>query len=92
MTVTGGVKKSENFADVTYGSALRLTTYYRKAHLQANLGWVDFDFGCSTLCLVLPGLIGNWQNWLSSWATSQIKVNTTKVRQEMGHPVLIFIR
>ena len=32
----------------------------------ANLGWVDFDFGCSTLCLVLPGLMGNWQNWLSS--------------------------
>ena len=32
---------------------------------QANLGWVDFHFGCSTLCLVLPGLMGNWQIWLS---------------------------
>ena len=28
---------------------------YRVTHLLANLGWVDFDFGCSTLCLVLPG-------------------------------------
>ena len=41
---------------------------YREVHLLANFGWVDFDFGCSTLCLVLPGLMGNWQNWLSSWA------------------------
>ena len=29
---------------------------------------VDFDLGCSTLCMVLPGLMGNWQNGLSSWA------------------------
>ena len=41
---------------------------YRVTHLLANLGWVDFDLGCSTLCLVLPGLMGNWQSWLSSWA------------------------
>ena len=41
---------------------------YRVTHLLANLGWVDLDFDCSTLCLVLPGLLGNWQNWLSSWA------------------------
>ena len=27
-------------------------------HILANLGWVDFDFGCSTLSLVLSGLIG----------------------------------
>ena len=63
---------------------------YREVHLLANLGWVDFDFGCSTLCLVLPGLMGYWQNWLSSWeegGTSQIKVNPTEVRQEMNPPV-----
>ena len=36
---------------------------YRVTHLLANLGLVDFDFGCSTLCLM-----GNWQNWLSTWA------------------------
>ena len=41
---------------------------YRVTHLLVNLGWVDFDFGCSILCLVLPGRMGNWQNWLSSWA------------------------
>ena len=40
---------------------------YRVTHLLANLGWVDCDFACSTLCLILPGLMGNWQNWLSSW-------------------------
>ena len=37
---------------------------FRVTHLLANLGWVDLDFGCQTLCLVLPGLMGNWQNWL----------------------------
>ena len=43
------------------------------SHLLANLGWVDFDFdlGCSTLSLVLPGLMGIWQKWLSSWARSK---------------------
>ena len=24
---------------------------YRKFHLLANLGWVDFDLGCSTILL-----------------------------------------
>ena len=34
-----------------------------------GLGWVDFDLGSFTLCLdFLPGLMGNWQNWLGSWA------------------------
>ena len=32
-------------------------TMYRVIHLLANLGWVDFDFHCSTLCLVVPGRI-----------------------------------
>ena len=41
---------------------------YREVHLLANLGWDDFDFVCSTLCPVPPGLMGNWQNWLSIWA------------------------
>ena len=32
---------------------------YRLAHLLANLGWVDFDLYCFSLCLVLYGLMGN---------------------------------
>ena len=40
---------------------------YRVTHVLANLGWVDLDFGCSTLCLVLLGLMGNWQIWLNNW-------------------------
>ena len=35
---------------------------------EGQLDWVDFDFGCSAVGLVLLRLIGNWQNWLSSWA------------------------
>ena len=49
-------------------SYIQRSRSYRVTHLQANLGWVDFDLGCSTLCLVLPGLMGNWQNWLSRLA------------------------
>ena len=41
---------------------------YREGHLLGQLRWVDFDFGCSILCLVLLRLMGNWQNWLTSWA------------------------
>ena len=63
---------------------------YRVAHLVANLAWVDLNFDYSTVCLVLPGLMGVWQKRLGSWArwwNSQIQVNPTQVRDQMGHPV-----
>ena len=40
---------------------------YREGHLLGLLCWVDLDSGCSTLSLILLGLMGNGQNWLSSW-------------------------
>ena len=55
-------------------------THYRVTHLLANHGWVDFDLGCSSPCLVLPGLMGNHPKSKST----QLR----KVRQEMGRPVL----
>ena len=30
---------------------------YRVSHLLVDLGWVDLDFECSTVCQILPGLI-----------------------------------
>ena len=39
---------------------------YREGNLLGYLGWVDFDIGCSTICLILLGVMGSWQNWLSS--------------------------
>ena len=63
------------------------------AHLVTNLGWVDLNFDYSTVCLILPGLMGVWQKRLGSWArwwNSQIQVNRTQVRDQMGHPVHIF--
>ena len=68
-----------------------LLPIYRVAHLVLNLGWVDLKFDYSTVCLILPGLMGVWQNRLGSWArwgNSQIQVNRTQVRDQMGHPVL----
>ena len=54
-----------------------LMTIYRVAHLLANLGWVDFYFGCSTLCLVLPGAPG-LMGVRQDGEASQIKVNPTQ--------------
>ena len=39
---------------------------YRGERLASNL--VDLDLSCSTLCLVLTGLMGNRQKWLSRLA------------------------
>ena len=46
----------------------KATWKYWEGDVVRQYGWVDFDFGCSTLCLLLPGLPGNWQKWLSSLA------------------------
>ena len=45
---------------------------YRVVHLVGQLGWVDFDLGRSTICLVLLWRMGSWQNLLSKWPISQI--------------------
>ena len=45
---------------------------YRVTHHLANLGWFDFD-------LDLPGLRGNWQNWLSKMV-EQPKSKSTQSR------------
>ena len=55
-----------------------------------GLGWVDLDFEYSTVCPILPGLMGIWQKWQGSWArwwNTQIKVNPTQVHEQMGIPV-----
>ena len=39
---------------------------YRVTHLLANFGW--YDFGCSTLCPILLGLVEIWQKRQGSWA------------------------
>ena len=60
---------------------------YREVHLLADLGWVNFDFGSSTFCLVLLGLMGSWQNWLCGWARWWSIPNLSQlhpVRQENG--------
>ena len=57
-------------------------------HLLANLGWVDFDLGCS---IILPSYSATSSKFPSAQAefggTVKIQVNSTQVRQDMGHPV-----
>ena len=59
---------------------------------ERRLGFVDFDFECSTVCPTLLGLMGIWQKRLGSWArwwNTEIKVNPTQVSAHLGHPVPI---
>ena len=59
---------------------------YRVSHLVEHVGWVDFAFGCSTTCQILPGLWGILQKCTGSWTTwwnIQIKVNLTQVHDQM---------
>ena len=56
--------------------------FYRVTHLLSDLGWVDLDFGCSTV-----HLLGQHR----SCSTAQTEVNPTQVREEMDHPVSVFL-
>ena len=47
-------------------------------------------FGCSTVCPILLGLMGVWRKLLAKcarWWNTEIKVNPSQVREQMGHPV-----
>ena len=77
-------------AKVILSRELQPAAIYSVAHLHANLGWVDLNFHYSTVCLILPGLMGVWQKRLGSWArwwNSQIQVNRTQVLDQIGHPL-----
>ena len=47
---------------------VNVLTLYRVTQQVSDLGWVDFDFGCSTVCLILLGLMRYGQSGHSSWA------------------------
>ena len=43
-----------------------------------GLGWVELNFECSTVCPIMPGLMGTWQKRLGSrirWRNNQTKFN-----------------
>ena len=59
------------------GFTPRSPPLYRVAHLIADLGWVELDLECSTVCPILLGLMGIRQKWLGKcviwilWKQSQ---------------------
>ena len=71
-----------------------METLYRVSRLLANLGWVAFDFGCSTLWTLC---LGQWEFGRSGWparqdgGTSKSKSTQPSVHaqvyEQMGHPV-----
>ena len=54
---------------------------YKVELVVSYLGWVDFDFGYSTIWQVQLGQMIIWQNrlvCLARWSNTQIKVNQTQ--------------
>ena len=43
---------------------VKIKLQYRVTLVVAYLGWVDYDFGHSSVCLVLLGQMGIWQKRL----------------------------
>ena len=39
---------------------------YRVTPVVSDLGWVDLDFECSTVCPTVFGLVENWPKWLGN--------------------------
>ena len=62
-----------------------MTMYYKVVE---EMGWVDFDFGCSTVCQILLVQMGIWQNWLGTQATWW-KIQFNHVPDHFCHHVLI---
>ena len=58
--------------DVSVTLQITIRTLQRGASGQ-RLGWVDLVLSSSTLCLALPGLMGNWQKLerLERWENTQ---------------------
>ena len=56
-----------------------------------RLGWVDINFECSTVCLILPGLVGIWQKHLGKMVEHPNQSQPTQVNERMGHPVVDLI-
>ena len=46
----------------------RMKALYKVGHQVADLGWVDFVFGCSAICQILLGKVIIRQYWHSSRA------------------------
>ena len=64
---------------------------YRVAHLVADLGWVDLDFEWSSVCPIVPWLMGIWLKELHEWErclNTDIQVKPSQVSDQMGHPVV----
>ena len=51
-----------------YRVVLCITETYRETHHVSDPRWVEFDFGCSTICQVLIGLMRDRQNRQSRWS------------------------
>ena len=64
-------------------------TNYKVSHLLVHLGWVDLDFQCSTICLILPRLMGIWQKRLGSragWRNNSNQSQTNPSARADGTP------
>ena len=70
----------------------RMQREYRVIQQVSDPGWVDFDFGFSTVYPLLSSLMRDKQNGQRTWARWQEHPNQsqpTQVRDLLNHPVLL---
>ena len=53
-----------------------------------GLGLVDLNFTCSTVCPILPGLMGTWQKRLGKMVELPNQSQPTQVHDQMNYPVV----
>ena len=73
-------------------SSISFIHIYREGHLVVYLSWVDIELDCSTnlICQAAQPLLPNSHQTKQNWAgggTTKIKVNPTRVLEQMTHPV-----
>ena len=67
---------------------------YRASHLVwswnviGKLCYVDLDFGCSTFCPILSGMVGIRQKWQGRFEIS-VTLNNPVGHEQMTHPVIM---
>ena len=64
-------------------------TFFQGVPSGRRLGCIDLNFGCSTLCSILPWLMAVVQKAAGMLGILTFKVNPTHVHEQFEHPVFL---
>ena len=60
------------------------------SHLLVDLGWVGLDLWCSTICLILLGLMGILQLFQSVYLDAEVAVNDVETDEQADDHSCLF--